>query len=227
MSTKQQSPALVQAGPVQTRIATLDRAKIKEYENYFTTITPRNAVDVFKRWLLAYASVHTTWESTCRLYNNLRPLDWLGNDAALRERIIDSRAGIYNNRTKFIMQFTERFWNDTDWFTKRDAETWLQTRDRIEASTLGLGRAKVAFALEMTYFDRAHIVCADTHFCQMYGFTPGDVAKLTPKTFDTMENHWTATCAQNGISPVTARWITFDERQGATTSRYWSHVLET
>ena len=66
----------------------------------------------------------------------------------------------------------------------------------------------------------------DTHMFQAYGIAPKDVGKVKSADRIRMETHWDMTCERNKINPVTARWILWDQKQGKTDSRYWSHVLE-
>ena len=115
----------IQMATAKDKIACIDPGKVKDYEAYFETIAPTTLEDVFRRWMFAYASVHTTWEMNCKLYEALKPLDWIGNDQMLLERIISTRAGMHNNRTRFISQFTEFFWRHPTWFNKSPAETWF------------------------------------------------------------------------------------------------------
>lgn len=218
----------ISADQVKEKIAKIDPIRVKDYETYFETLVPVTWDDVFRRWMFAYASVHTTWENNCRLYEALKPLDWIGDESMLLQRMIDSKAGMHNQRTKFIMAFTEFFWRHPTWFNKVPNETWFEYRNRIMEKAPGIGLAKAAFFIELTCFHKAKLACFDTHMVQLYGFTPADYAagKVRGKDFAVMERHWAATCAQHHLSPVTARWILWDEKQGKPDSRYWSHVLE-
>lgn len=209
-------------------IAGITPQQISAYEQYFVTLAPRTVEDVFRRWMFAYASVHTTWESNCRLYQMLKPLDWMGNIHVLRDRIQESRAGLHNNRAEYIMNFSQFFWRHPHWFNMAPGEDWFQFRDRIMERAPGIGKAKAAFLLELTCFHRARVACFDTHMVQLYGYTAKayGAGRLPEKQFDAMEHHWAATCAQRNVSPVTARWIYWDQKMGKPNSSYWAHVLE-
>lgn len=213
---------------VEQKITKLDKNKVKKYENYFETLVPTTLEDVFKRWIFAYASVHTGWQANCRLYELLKPLDWIGDSKLLLERIKQSKAGMYNKRTEFIMQFSDYFWRHPTWFKKSKNETWYNYRDRIMNKAPGIGRAKSAFFVELTCFHKANLACFDTHMVQLYGFLPSDYAqnKIKTKQYNLMEQHWSDTCNKYNVSPVTARWMLWDEKQGKLDSRYWSYVLE-
>lgn len=144
-------------------IQSLDPARVARYERYFNTLTPADQNDVFRRWLFAYASVHTTWKYNVILYEKLKDLSWLGDVAELRKRIEGSRAGLHNNRTKFINAFAMFFYDHPGWFKQSPWETWIEYRDRLMEHTPGLGIAKTSFALELIHFHKAGIVCFDTH----------------------------------------------------------------
>ena len=92
----------------------------------------------------------------------------------------------------------------------------------------GIGLAKAAFFVELTCFHKAKLACFDTHMVQLYGFTAAEYGKgkVRDKDVRRMETHWANACAKNHVSPVTARWVLWDEKQGKTDSRYWSYVLE-
>ncbi len=197
------------------------------YELYFDWLRPRNHQEVFQRGLFAYASVHTTWESNCRLYSLLKDYSsWLYNDAALKKAIVDSRAGLFNNRTRFIGRFGRLFWSNPEFFRPAKGERWTCFRNRIMRSMDGLGPAKSAFFLELVFPLETEVVCSDTHFLQLYGHKPKDVAKPGVENYEEMELHWRNMCLDCGIRPVVARWCMWDMKQKKPDSRYWSYVLE-
>ena len=208
---------------VEAQVAGLDKARLLTYQAYFETIYPKTYEDIFKRWMFAYASVHTTWKYNCLLYNELKLLDWIGNRHMLCEHIKSSRAGLYNNRTDFIMKFSDFYWKHPSWFNKAKDEDWFQYRNRLMDKAHGIGRAKAAFFIELVYFHHAEVTCFDTHMIQLYGEKPNGVSD---KSLDLMETHWRNTCLSHCMSPVTTRWIIFDQKQQRSDSRYWSHVLE-
>ena len=127
---------------VETQVAALDKGRLLDYENYFKTIYPKNLDDIFRRWIFAYASVHTTWKFNVELYKQLQDLSWLGNIHVLRDRIKASKAGLHNNRAAFIMSFANFYWAHPFWFNKMPNEDWFQYRNRIMEKAPGIGRAK-------------------------------------------------------------------------------------
>lgn len=209
-------------------IRSIDKAKIPGYETYFHTLIPRCVEDRFRRWLFSFASVHTGWKANCKLYEYLKPLDWLNDNSLLRARIIESRAGMYDMRTRFISAFTDMFWRYPSWFDRMPGESWIDYRNRLMENVVGLGKAKAAFVVELNYFHQAKVICSDTHFYQLYGFTPKEygAGKIAKTVADDIEVHWIDTCEDCSISPVTARWILWDEKNDALNPRYWSWVLE-
>ena len=211
-------------------IDSLDDGRVATYEKYFDTLVPAPAdyTEVFKRWMFAYASVHTSWKANCTLYEQLRDLQWMGDPVELKRRIVKSRAGLHNNRTRFITEFTEYYWDHPEWFNRMPGENWFNYRNRIMEKTLGIGRAKAAFAIELIYFQQSEVACFDTHMVQFYGFdakTYGQ-GKVRESDMHDMEQHWTASCLAKGVSPMTARWVWWDKKQKKSDSRYWSYVLE-
>jgi hypothetical protein len=221
---------LIQPEAAEAHITSLEHERVQEYEQYFDTLVldPTNYTEVFRRWMFAYASVHTSWKANCALYERLRDLQWIGNPDDLKQRIIDSRAGLHNHRTRFITDFTDYYWQHPAWFGRQPDEDWFDYRNRIMEKTLGIGRAKAAFAIELMYFQQSGVACFDTHMVQLYGFdakTYGQ-GKVSNKAMDAMEQHWSETCLAHGVSPMTSRWVWWDRKQQQTDSRYWSYVLE-
>lgn len=209
-------------------ITSITPGEVERYRRYLGSIVPTSPEALFQRWLFAFASVHTTWKLNCKLYRMLAPLDWLGSEARLKDVIIASGAGLHNNRTRFISQFSDFYWKHTAWFWKNDHETWTQYRDRISKSALGIGPAKSSFVVEMTYPDRAEVICTDTHVMQIYGKTPNEIGKkgVSAKEEAAMEAHWVGACKAHGVAAPIARWIFWDKKQGHADPRYWSFVFE-
>ena len=211
-----------------TFLNSVDRVKLDYYKAYWTTITPKDNKERFKRWLFAYASVHTTWKSNVSLYNHLKDCNWLQNATELKKRIIDSRAGLYNNRTRFIMQFADVFWKDPVVFDCREGESWVNYRNRVDTLILGLGRAKIAFAQEMINPLTVHILCTDVHLIRAYGFSNAEINKhIKDSDFDSIELHWLSECVKNNIPSALARAMYWDTKQKKLNSRYWSYLFET
>jgi len=82
--------------------------EIAEYSKYWDSVTPRNASEVFQRWLFAFMSVHTSWRSNINGYLMIRNWwEWMNKPEELERRIVESGAGLHKNRTKFITAFAE------------------------------------------------------------------------------------------------------------------------
>ena len=205
-------------------LESIDPAALEPYREYFASITPTDETEIFRRFLFAFASVHTGWTANVNLYSLLWPLGWTGDKERLRELVLESRAGLVNGRTDSIWEFNEKYWAEPEWYRKRDDELWAQFRDRIRARTRGLGHAKSSFAVELTYPNDSGVACIDTHLLQSYGLkgnsSPGE------RTYGYIEAHWAAECRRLGLAPVAARWYLWDRKQGKSDSRYWSYCLE-
>lgn len=210
---------------IDTIVANID---VEWYRRYVNSIIPRTHEELFRRFLFAYASVHTTWTSNLAMYNAVRDYSaWLGDPDKLKTLIIDSRAGLYNNRTKYISEFSIKFWANPAWYWKQDQESWVRYRDRVKENCLGLGPAKSSFVIEMVYPDIAEVVCTDVHFMGVYGLTSQEVGRMHPATERAAEVHWVNRMAELGIPPVLGRWGYWDVKQKKPNPRYWTHVLET
>ena len=204
-----------------------ERANMRWYKRYASSIVPENEGDLFRRWLFAYSSVHTTWESNLALYLQLKDYEsWLGDEAELKARIVRSRAGLYNNRTRYIMDFAAKFWQDPKWYWRQRGEAWNLYRDRIADSALGIGLAKSSFVVEMTYPTEAEVICTDTHMIQAYGYTPAEASKVPDRREREMEIHWVGLCQAYALSAPLTRWAVWDIKQRRKNPRYWTHVLE-
>jgi thermostable 8-oxoguanine DNA glycosylase len=136
---------------------------------------------------------------------------------------VRSRCGMQNNRTKYLNKFIKEFWADQAKFVaKEEEESWTGWRDRLVKSILGLGKAKVSFALEMLYPVEAQVACMDTHLFQVYGLDQSKDAKQ----YDTIEADWVDRSKERGLAPYMARCLYWDKNQNRKNSRYWSKVLE-
>ena len=201
----------------------IDSAVIKTYSDYWKGITPNTDSEIFRRWLFAFLSVHTTWENNVKGYLLIRNWwEWLNNDAELEKRIIASGAGLQKNRVRYISTFAHNFWGNPDKFKRQDSETWQAFRNRLVKDILGLGMAKVSFSLEMITPLETGVVCLDTHLFQVYGLdqTTGS------KHYEDMERHWLEMSKMWNVSPYVARCIWWDKNQNKEDSRYWSFTLE-
>lgn len=214
--------------PAASFLSSVDGARLQAYAEYWDRLAPSDDWETFQRWLFAYASVHTTWESNVSLFNAIKGCEWLGDKEALRQRIIESRAGLHNNRAEFIIDFADKFWSNPGRFAYDPNIPWFDFRRQVDKSIRGLGRAKIAFAYEMIYPSSVQLVCLDTHILQLYGYAPSLISSnhIKDRDFESIEQHWIATCSQRKIPPALARFMYWDNKQGKPNSRYWSYVLE-
>ena len=148
---------------------------------------------------------------------------WKDDEALLHKKLVQSRVGMHNNRTRYLNKFIKEFWSDQAKFVvKEDEESWTEWRDRLVKSILGLGKAKVSFALEMMYPVEAQVACMDTHLFQVYGL---DQSKDS-KHYNKIEADWVDRSNKRGLAPYMARCLYWDKNQNRKNSRYWSKVLE-
>ena len=201
----------------------IDTDKIKAHKAYWESIKPQDCSERFKRWLFAFMSVHTSWESNLNGYNAIKNwTEWFNQPEILKEKLIQSRVGLHNNRTRFVDEFSKIYWNSPNVFAKQDKESWKAFRNRLVEHILGLGLAKVSFGLEMCYPNEAEVTCMDTHLFQFYGL---DQSRDSSR-YEEIEQHWIGMCKMWNVPSYIARCIYWDKKQNKTDSRYWSYVLE-
>jgi len=87
---------------------------------------------------------------------------------------------------------------------------------------LGLGLAKVSFALEMIYTFDAKVMCADTHLFQAYGL---DQSKHLSE-YQKIENHWIEFSSMYNVPSAIARAIYWNRKKGEKDCYYWAKVLD-
>lgn len=216
--------------PAEKAISEISDEKIANYKAYWEKVSPKTDEDKYWRWVFAFLSVHTGWESNVRSFKLLQKnhAKWRESIDELTRIIKRSGVGLFTRRTKGIWEFSNTFFADPKFWQKREEETWIQCRDRLQAKCYGLGLAKTAFALEMCYPTENTSVCLDTHMLQLYGFTKeADKVKATqPKKYKEIEQHWADKSAEREVPPYIARCLFWDQKQNQTDSRYWSSVLE-
>lgn len=202
--------------------------KVVSYQEYWESIRPQNDDDIFRRYLFAYMSVHTTWKSNVAGYNAIKNFsEWMDNKELLREKIKNSGCGLYNNRTKFIWNFKDKFWSNPKDFYLTTKKYHVKKRDQIVSNISGLGTAKVSFALEQSHPNECRVFCGDTHMLELYGMkTLTYQSKKGLDLYKKMERHWSVNCGKIGVPAYIARSIFWDAKQNKTDSRYWSYVFE-
>ena len=202
--------------------------KITEYKQYWESVRPQNHGDIFRRYLFAYCSVHTSWQGNCRGYNAIKNYEeWIDNKETLLNKLKESGVGLYNNRTKYIWDFKEQFWSNPKDFYLTAKKYHVKKRDSIVNKITGLGSAKVSFALEMIHPLKSRALCLDVHMLRLY-----DMEHLTYKSkagfakYRKAEQHWSVNCGKLKVPSYIARCVYWDNLQGKEDSRYWSYVLE-
>lgn len=196
---------------------------ISSEKAYWESITPKSDSEKFKRWLFAFMSVHTSYASNLNGYKAIQSwIEWFNRPEVLKEKLIESRVGLHNLRTRFVSDFSKAFWSSPETFDKQDVETWAGYRNRLEQYILGLGMAKVSFAIEMIYPNQAEVACLDTHLFQAYDLNQ----TKDHYQYREIEKHWTEMCKMWSVPNYIARCIYWNKKQGKTDSRYWSSVLE-
>ena len=140
------------------------QSKISSYEEYWNSIAPSNTNEIFKRWLFAYTSIHSTWESNVRTYNHIKNFEqWLNDKSKLAELLFISKGGCHNQRTENIWDFKNQFFENPNNFIKTPNETWISLRNRLAYNLKGIGLAKVSFALELCYPNNVEVEIGRAH----------------------------------------------------------------
>jgi len=200
----------------------ITKDEIARHIELWKKITPTKTEEIFQRYIFAFLSVHSTWESNVKGYLSLRNWwEWLNNDEELLQRLKDSGVGLHNNRLTFIKAFASSFWADPKQYQKMDGETWQECRDRIEKKIKGLGFAKSSFSLEMIYPTKVEITCMDVHLFRLYGLNQ----TKDLKHYKTIEDHWVSWSKMFNIPSYIARTIYWNRNQGQHDCSYWAYVF--
>lgn len=208
---------------------TFPRDKVIKYKEYWESVRPQNSSDIFRRYLFAYCSVHTTWRGNCAGYEAIKNFDdWVDDKETLREKLHKSGVGLHNNRTNYIWDFATKFWNNPKDFYLTTKKYHVKKRDSIVSKISGIGLAKVSFALEMIHPNEARVLCGDVHQLRLYDMETLKYNKSRTGTdlYKKMERHWMINCGKLGVPSYIARSIYWDDLQKKEDSRYWSFVLE-
>lgn len=209
--------------------ANFPRDKVISYKEYWESVRPQNTDDIFRRYLFAYCSVHTTWKGNCSGYQAIKNFnEWITDQESLRNKLANSGVGLHNNRTRYIWDFSQKFWANPKDFFFTTKKGHVKKRDSIVNNILGLGMAKVSFALEMIHPNEARVLCGDVHQLRLYNMEHLTYNKSRDgvSKYKKMENHWSVNCGKLKVPSYIARSIYWDALQEKTDSRYWSYVLE-
>lgn len=201
---------------------------VSSYIKYWETIKPTEEESIFLRWLFAFTSIHTTWESNISAYNKIKDFSvWLNDKDLLKELLIESRAGLFNIRTETVWEFSKEYWKCPKNYMKQKNQSWSSYRNELTDKIKGIGLAKVSFTLEMLDPLNSEVVCLDTHMLQLYNNKNLRYKTVKGKEeYLVMENHWIKKCKGIDVPSCIARAIYWDQKQNQLDSRYWTYILE-
>lgn len=224
----EKKPVIMSASKADEFFKNFPKEKVVAYKDYWESVRPKNNEDIFRRYLFAYMSVHTTWKSNVNGYNSIKNFnEWIDDKEILREKIKNSGCGLYNNRTRFIWDFKDKFWANPKDFYLTTKKYHVKKRDSIVHKISGLGSAKVSFSLEQCHPNECRVFCGDTHMLELYGMkTLTYQSKTGLSLYKKMERHWSINCGKLGVPLYIARCIFWDAKQNKADSRYWSYVFE-
>jgi len=200
---------------------------VKKEEAYWDELTIRDDAEYFARWVFGIMSVHTTWESNVRGYNEaMSDLSWTISKPRLEKMIIDAKVGINFRRNKGLWQLVQKFRSNPKQFHKKKDETWQECRNRLVGSIYGLGLAKTTYSIALGFPTEARLCCLDVHLLRFMGHDLKKGHASNQKVYEEMENEWLDRCDKYDVSPNVAREIYWNKVQNRRNSRYWSYCLE-
>lgn len=203
--------------------------KVISYKEYWESVKPKNVEDIFRRYLFAYCSVHTTWQGNVKGYNAIKNFnEWVDSKETLNIKLKNSGVGLHNNRTEYIWDFSQKFWHNPKDFYLTSKKYHVKKRDSILSKIRGIGLAKISFALEMIHPNEARVLCGDIHQLRLYNIETlkYNKSKSGSSLYKQMERHWMVNCGKMKVPSYIARSIYWDDLQKKEDSRYWSFVLE-
>lgn len=212
-------------------IDSITKEERESQTEYWARITPTTADDVFRRWIFAFTSIHTGWQGNVMGYNALKDfVYWKYNSKELARRLADSGCGLHNNRAKFIWEFKKKFWETPELYMQKPTtrEEWKTLRNKWVDEHIGIGIAKVSYALELTWPLEAMLTCLDIHHTRAYGGTKN--LTDSPKdriAYEMIEQHWVDYCNYRNIAPSVARQIYWNRKFEKPSSFFWSWCLHT
>ena len=213
-----------------TLFGCFEQSKISMYSSYWNSITPQSDGEIFKRWLFAFTSIHSTWQSNVRCYNHIKNFEqWIDDKEKLSYLLYISKGGCHNQRTENIWDFREKYFENPDMFKKSGNESWVDMRNRLALFLKGIGLAKTSFALELCYPNQAEIVCLDVHMLRLLDMNTNGYRKESKRdieAYNTGEKVWMDCSIKIKSSPYITRCLYWDINQGQNNSRYWSSCLE-
>lgn len=198
-----------------------DNPRLPLYETYLQSIAAESGNDVFWRFVFAFTSIHSNYESNIRAYQILRnPGAWQGEDT-LRQALVAARCGLYNNRARFLWKFAHEFFFGS-FMALQFADNLLEKRNMMVERLHGIGRAKTSFALEMSFPTQSEVVCMDVHHLRLYDLSESP----TRADYERCERDWCWRSEELGVSPYAMRNVFWDENKGQPSPRFWTFVFE-
>ena len=198
---------------------------------YWGRLTPANHDEIFRRWIFAFTSIHTGWQGNVMGYNALKDfVYWKYNSKELAKRLADSGCGLHNNRAKYIWEFKKKFWDNPEAYSSKPQtrDEWRTLRNRWAEDHLGIGIAKVSYAIELTWPLEAPLLCIDIHQSRLYGVDRNlSDAPKDKIVYEMIEQHWVDYCAYRNIAPSVARQIFWNRKFEKPSSFFWSWCLHT
>ena len=208
--------------------ANFPKDKIVSYKDYWESVKPQNNDEIFRRYLFAYCSVHTTWQGNVKGYNAIKNFnEWISDKETLRTKLHKSGVGLHNNRTEYIWDFQNKFWGNPKDFYFTTKKYHVKKRDNIVDKIKGISQAKVSFALETIHPNECRVLCGDVHILRLYGMEHLKYKSGTGlRMYKQMERHWSINCGKLKVPSYIARCLYWDSVQQKDDSRYWSWVFE-
>jgi thermostable 8-oxoguanine DNA glycosylase len=186
-------------------------------------ITPQTPEDIFWRFVFAFMSIHSTYKSNLRGFILLRnPGAWKSYEA-LRSTLEASGCGMQNQRARFIWKFREEFFGGA-FDAIFDQNSLQEKRNMLCDRLLGIGMAKISFALEMSFPRQNQVVCMDVHQLRLYGKSDTTCRKKT--AYMECEDDWTQRSRKIGIPSFVVRNMFWDRLKKQNSLRFWSFVFE-
>lgn len=228
VDTAIKSPVVMNTSKADEFFRNFPKDKVVKYKEYWESVRPQNVEDIFRRYLFAYCSVHTTWQGNVKGYNAIKNFnEWISNEQILLDKLHKSGVGLHNNRTKYIWDFSQKFWANPKDFYLTAKKYHVKKRDMIVDKIKGISQAKVSFGLETCHPNECRVLCLDVHMLRLYG-----MENLKYKTgtglreYKKAERHWMINVGKLKVPSYIARCIYWDALQNKEDSRYWSYVFE-
>lgn len=203
----------------------LDRSTILRYTDYIQSIAPTTEWDTAKRWIFAFCSIHTSWESNVAGYKAVTALGPDATEGEITEALREARSGLHYVKGRNIRAFLDRFKQDPVKYSFTRTVTAKAQRDALAAELYGIGLAKVSFACELIN-PEAQLVCLDAHALRWITGDTNLNGKMGPARYRSIELAWLSAAREFGYSPIAARHATWDRIQNQPDMRYWSHAIE-